>query len=616
MPAVQFIIEFKDQASNTATNIARSFKRAQSSSENFARSVTGTTRSISSLDSMLDTLRAKRDIIPAQNITKIRRYNTEIQKLERQIVKLRNTNNNTRLKSLTQDALTSLPGAAIFTNPIAIAGAAVTAIASVGIETEKTKVAFDTLLQSEEKSLKMRQEILKFSAATPYQKEDLEKVAKTMLAFNIDQKDVMKNMRMLGDIAMGDKNRLSQLTLAFSQVNAAGKLTGQDLLQLINAGFNPLQEISKKTGKSLAVLKDEMSKGAISAKMVNDAFDQATSKGGRFFQMTEKISQTAGGKMSTLIDNFRLRLLDLYGVIEPILIPALDLLAVVLRLLGPIFRGVANTVKFFFDLVKSGNPYLIIALSTIAAITLALKANAIAYALLGGFIKIATLATKIWTGAQWLLNIAMDANPIGLIILAIGVLVSLVYAAVNSYNEWGAALLMVMGPIGWIVNMIMLFRDNWDSIVAAFKEGGIIAGIKKIGAVFLDMILYPVQQLLELLSFIPGFEDLAEGLRSFREGLGLANTQTVAERTAEKVANNESKITSEEAEKQVEKVNNKQTATTTATGGKRTTEINISVSKFFENMIFEGGFDENENEIETRFKELLIRTLLAAKSVG
>ena len=87
---------------------------------------------------------------------------------------------------------------------------------------------------------------------------------------------------------MGNNEKFSSMTLAFAQMSAAGRLMGQDLNQMINAGFNPLQVISEKTGKSIAVLKKEMEQGAISSEMVADAFAAATSEGGRFYNMLEK----------------------------------------------------------------------------------------------------------------------------------------------------------------------------------------------------------------------------------------------------------------------------------------------------------------------------------------
>ena len=113
-------------------------------------------------------------------------------------------------------------------------------------------------------------------------------------------------MKAIGDVAAGDKEKFKSLTLAFGQVSSAGKLTGQDLLQMINAGFNPLQVISEKTGKSMSELKDEMAKGNISARDVAEAFAIATGEGGKFNNMMDKQSQTLEGLKSTLGDEFQL----------------------------------------------------------------------------------------------------------------------------------------------------------------------------------------------------------------------------------------------------------------------------------------------------------------------
>lgn len=113
---------------------------------------------------------------------------------------------------------------------------------------------------------------------TPFTSGDLAKATSTMLSFGVAEEKVLPMMKQLGDISMGNADRFQHLALAFAQVSAAGRLTGQDLLQMVNAGFNPLQEIAKKTGKSLGDLKDEMAEGAISTKMVEEAMRAATAE--------------------------------------------------------------------------------------------------------------------------------------------------------------------------------------------------------------------------------------------------------------------------------------------------------------------------------------------------
>ena len=81
------------------------------------------------------------------------------------------------------------------------------------------------------------------------------------MSFGMSAEEAQIRMKQLGDISQGDAEKFKSLTLAFAQMSSTGKLTGQDLMQMINAGFNPLEEISRKTGKSIGELKEEMSKG-------------------------------------------------------------------------------------------------------------------------------------------------------------------------------------------------------------------------------------------------------------------------------------------------------------------------------------------------------------------
>ena len=173
-------------------------------------------------------------------------------------------------------------------------------IVSVRSEVQSLQISFETLLGSKDKATALFGEIRKFAANTPMMLKDLASGAQTMLAFNISAEKVMPMLHAIGDISMGDAQKFGSLTLAFSQMSATGRLMGQDLLQMINAGFNPLAEISAKTGKTIGELKEEMEKGKISVDMVTDAFLSATAEGGKFNGMLEKQSHGIAGAMSNL----------------------------------------------------------------------------------------------------------------------------------------------------------------------------------------------------------------------------------------------------------------------------------------------------------------------------
>lgn len=178
-------------------------------------------------------------------------------------------------------------------------------------EIESFEISFNTLLGSDIKGSAMFKDIREFAVNTPMMLKDLASGAQTMLGFNIEAEKVMPMLRAIGDISMGDAQKFNSLTLAFSQMSATGKLMGQDLLQMINAGFNPLSVISEKTGKSIGELKDEMEKGKITVDMVTEAFISATSEGGKFYGMLEKQSNGINGAVSNLQGAFDDMLNDL-----------------------------------------------------------------------------------------------------------------------------------------------------------------------------------------------------------------------------------------------------------------------------------------------------------------
>ena len=169
-------------------------------------------------------------------------------------------------------------------------------------EFQAADTAIETLLGNKEKANALMSQVREFAKISPLEFSDVTAATQMMLGFNIEAEKVPRYLQAISDISMGESSKFNSLTLAFSQMSAAGKLMGQDLNQMINAGFNPLQIISEKTGKSIATLKDEMSKGAISAEMVQQAFIDATSAGGKFYNMSENASKTINGQLSMMQD--------------------------------------------------------------------------------------------------------------------------------------------------------------------------------------------------------------------------------------------------------------------------------------------------------------------------
>ena len=209
-------------------------------------------------------------------------------------------------------------------------GAGFTMLAKTGIEAamamETLTAQFNVMAGSSERAANLIKDISEFAARTPFSKMGLADAGKTLMAFGMQSENVVPTLQMLGDVAGADQNKLKGLALVFGQIQSTGRLMGQDLLQLINQGFNPLTVLSQKTGMSMADLKKAMEQGAISADMVTLAFKAATAEGGLFYGNLQAQSETLQGRISTLKDNFVTALQNMAEAFLPMMKAGVDML--------------------------------------------------------------------------------------------------------------------------------------------------------------------------------------------------------------------------------------------------------------------------------------------------
>ena len=267
-------------------------------------------------------------------------------------------------------------------------------------EFQAADTAIQTLLGSKEKADALMSQVREYAKISPLEFSDVTQATQMMLGFNIEAEKVPRYLQAIGDVSMGDTQRFNSLTLAFSQMSAAGKLMGQDLNQMINAGFNPLQIMADKTGKSIATLKDEMSKGAISAEMVQQAFIDATSAGGKFYNMSENASKTINGQLSMMQDAMDSVFNELGQKSEGVIIKGIQTTTSLIEnyeTIGKVLAGLAAT-------------YGVYRTALIASITLT-RSWAVAARVDAAAKGIQTIMTKAQTVAQLALNAAMKANP-------------------------------------------------------------------------------------------------------------------------------------------------------------------------------------------------------------
>ena len=196
--------------------------------------------------------------------------------------------------------------AAVTGTVVALSGAMAGGIA-IGVrynaEIENYATSFEVMTGSAEKAKNIVADLKKLGAETPFELKDLAKTTQLLMNYGFQAKDAQKKLRLLGDIAQGDAEKMNGIATAYGQMSSAGKVSLEDIKQMIERGFNPLQEISESTGESMASLYDRISKGTISVDEITKSMERSTAAGGKYFQSMEKQSKTFNGMISTLKDN-------------------------------------------------------------------------------------------------------------------------------------------------------------------------------------------------------------------------------------------------------------------------------------------------------------------------
>lgn len=206
-----------------------------------------------------------------------------------------------KLGSILNSGLGHLAGDLMSKGLDAIVGMGKAAIA-YNADIEQYATSFEVMTGSAEKATQVVEELKRVGAATPFELKDLADTTQLLMNYGFTADDAMGKMMMLGDISQGSADKMSRIATAYGQMSSAGKVSLEDIKQMIEAGFNPLQEISESTGESMASLYDRISKGTISVDEITASMERATSEGGKYFQSMEKQSQTFNGLMSTLSD--------------------------------------------------------------------------------------------------------------------------------------------------------------------------------------------------------------------------------------------------------------------------------------------------------------------------
>ena len=196
-------------------------------------------------------------------------------------------------------------------------GAAVAAAgAAVGGYVLKTGIGYNqqmddytanmqTLLGGVDKAEAKIKELSDMAAKTPFELPTLADATQTLLSFGVKAEDSTKILKNLGDISLGDANKLATLTRAYGKMSSTGKVTQENIQSMIDAGFNPLNLIAERNHMTMEKLNEAISDGKVPFDELTWAIQKATSEGGQYFNGMETASKTLTGRLSTLKENWR-----------------------------------------------------------------------------------------------------------------------------------------------------------------------------------------------------------------------------------------------------------------------------------------------------------------------
>ncbi len=284
---------------------------------------------------------------------------------------------------------------------------------------------FKVMLGSEEAAATKLSEIRKMAASTPFSLDDLTGGTQTLLQFGIAADDTTGVLQRLGDISLGNAEKLQTLTRAYGKMSSAQKVTLENVNMMIDAGFNPLNQICDATGESMSDLYKRISDGKVSFSELEAAVEAATSQGGQFYNGMLEASQTFSGRMSTLKDNVS----ALTGELTSGLFAALGELVVKLNEVAVSFLDsdekmarLKETIGIATAVVAAAGTAFLTYKGYLAATTAVEVIHTAATTAMTAAHKAAEAGATGLAVAQAGLNAVLKANPIGLVVAALAAL--------------------------------------------------------------------------------------------------------------------------------------------------------------------------------------------------
>lgn len=350
-----------------------------------------------------------------------------------------NTENTRKATGALNGQVKKLQGLAFKAFGAFAAGKFIAQIGQAGIQMEQTRVSFTTFLGDAEKANKVISDLNKFANFTPFDNNQVIKAGKTLLAFNTPLENLKGDLKAIGDISAGTGKDFNELSTIYGKARIAGTLYAEDINQLVEAGIPIIGEFAKQMKVPESQIKKLASQGKIGFGQLEKAFQNLTGEGGKFNNLMDAQSKTVGGRISTI-----------KGQLQSVQIALGEALL-------PTLAAIADKLKVFTEFV-SKNKAAIASYVPVVVKTVGVIAALIAI-------------VKAYTIVQGILNVVLTANPIGVVIVAIGVLVAMVTIwrkeiidLIETNKGLQVVLAMAFGPLILTYKLIKFLYDittNW-----------------------------------------------------------------------------------------------------------------------------------------------------------
>lgn len=292
---------------------------------------------------------------------------------------------------------------------------------SVRGEFQQLEISFKTMLGSGEQANELLAQLAQTAASTPFDLQGIASSAKNMLAYGFAADQVNETIVRLGNVAAGLSQPLGDIVYLYGSLRASGRVTNIDIRQFANRGIPIYEELAKVLGKSVSEINSLVSAGKVGFPEIEQAFQNMTNKGGKFYNLMQAQSESLTGQISNLQDNIDMMFNELGKASEGVLSSGVKAVAYLVEnyeKIGKVIAGLIVTYGVYRTAVITN-----IALTKGWAV--ATRVDAIAKG-------IQTIATNAATLSTNRLTAAMLANPYGAIAVALTAVIAAMWAFSDS----------------------------------------------------------------------------------------------------------------------------------------------------------------------------------------